>query len=52
MKGRGKEGEREKEVGGDVTFHLATVSTLDAWEKLPLCVPFDARYTCTRVCAC
>lgn len=49
---RDKEAERGREVGGDVTFHLTTVATLDASGKLPLCVPFDARHACTIVCDC
>lgn len=49
---RQSEREREREVGWDVTFHLATVATLDAGGKLPLCVPFDARRASTRVCDC
>lgn len=53
-KGEGdrKLGGREREVGVDGTFHLVTVATLDACGKLPLCVPFDARRACTRVCDC
>lgn len=46
-------------MGGDVTFHLATVATPDACGKLPLCVAFDARRGCTGAsvtvdseCAC
>lgn len=47
-----KEAERGMEVGGDVTFHLATVATRDACGKLPLCEPFDARHACTIVWDC
>lgn len=47
-----KRDEERGRVGGDVTFHLATVATLDACGKLPLRVPFDARQACTRVCDC
>lgn len=47
-----KEAERQREVGGDVTFHLATIATLDACEKPPLHVPFDVRQACTTACDC
>ena len=49
---RATETERGREVGGDVTFHLATVATLDACGKLPFCAPFDARHARTRACRC
>lgn len=38
-----KEAARGSEGGGDVTFHHATVATLDGCEKLLLRVSFDAR---------
>lgn len=47
-----KEAARGSEVGGDVTFHHATVATLDVCEKLPLRVPFHARRPCRMTCDC
>lgn len=49
---RDKEAERGTEVGGDVTFHHATVATLDVREKQPLPVPFDARRPGRMTCDC
>lgn len=49
------ETKRQKEgvkVGGDVTFHHATVATLDVCEKLPLRVPFNARRPRRMTCDC
>lgn len=39
-----KEAKKEREV--------ATVATLDSYEKLPRCLPFDARHTCNMICDC